>query len=150
MSSDDIARSILDTVAYMVLATVDDDGLPWASPVWFATDGYDDLYWVSAPDAQHSRNLASRESTGIVVFDSRAEPATRQAVYMRATAARVDDPDAVAHGVAVFTRDSVGQGLGELTIDEVTGDTGLRLYRARVHEHWILESDHDVRVHVRP
>jgi hypothetical protein len=150
LSSDDIARSILDTVAYMVLATVDEDGLPWASPVWFATDGYADLYWISAPDAQHSRNLAARADAGIVVFDSRTEPPTRQAVYMRATVTRVDDPAAVAHGVAVFTRDSVGQGLGELTIDEVTGDAGLRLYHARVHEHWILESDHDVRVRVSP
>jgi hypothetical protein len=150
LSRDDIARSILDTVAYMVLATADEDGLPWASPVWFATDGYEDLYWISAPDAHHSRNIAARAEIGIVVFDSRTVPATRQAVYMRATAARVDDPGAVAHGVAVFTRDSVSQGLGALTIDEVTGDAGLLLYRARVHEHWILESDHDVRVRVRP
>jgi hypothetical protein len=150
LSNDDTARSILDTVAYMVLATVGEDGLPWASPVWFAHDGYDDLYWISAPDARHSRNLAAHADTAIVVFDSRAVPATRQAVYMRATAARVDDPDAVARGVAVFTRDSVRQGLGELTIDEVSGDAHMRLYLAQVYEHWILEPDRDVRVRVRP
>jgi hypothetical protein len=146
----DIARSILDGVAYMVLATADADGEPWASPVWFATDGYDDLYWISRPDARHSRNIAARADISIVVFDSTNPPATRQAVYMRATARQVDDPPAIAHGVAVFTRDSVAQGLGELIVDEVTGAADLRLFHARVHEHWILEADHDVRVRVHP
>jgi nitroimidazol reductase NimA-like FMN-containing flavoprotein (pyridoxamine 5'-phosphate oxidase superfamily) len=146
MTHDGIARSVLDAVAYMVLATADADGEPWASPVWFANDGYGDLYWISRPDARHSRNIAARHEVGIVVFDSTAPPATRQAVYMRATAQQVDDAGAIAHGVSVFTRDSIAQGLGELTVDEVTGEAGLRLFRATVREHWILESDRDVRV----
>ena len=150
MINDDITRSILDGVAYIVLATADADGEPWASPVWFATDGYDDLYWISRPDAQHSRNIAARADISIVVFDSTNPPATRQAVYMRATAQQVSDPNAIAHGAAVFSHDSAAQGLGELTIDEVTGDTDLRLFHARVRENWILENDHDVRVRVHP
>ena len=150
MTNDDITRSILDGVAYMVLATADADGEPWASPVWFATDGYDDLYWISRPDAEHSRNIAARADISIVVFDSTNPPATRQAVYMRATAQQVSDLNAIAHGAAVFSHDSAAQGLGELTIDEVTGDTDLRLFHARVREHWILENDHDVRVRVHP
>lgn len=150
MTDDGIARSILDGVAYMVLATADADGEPWASPVWFATDGYDDLYWISRPETRHSRNIAARRDVAIVVFDSTNPPATRQAVYMRATAQQVDDPQAIAHGVAVFSHDSVAQGLGALTIDEVTGDTDLRIFRARVSEHWILEDDRDLRVRVHP
>ena len=69
---------------------------------------------------------------------------------MRATAQQVSDPNAIAHGAAVFSHDSAAQGLGELTIDEVTGDTDLRLFHARVRENWILENDHDVRVRVHP
>lgn len=30
------ARSILETTFYMVLATADTTGRPWATPVWFA------------------------------------------------------------------------------------------------------------------
>ncbi len=150
MTNDDITRSVLDDVAYMVLATADADGEPWASPVWFAIDGYDDLYWISRPDAWHSRNIAARPDIAIVVFDSTNPPATRQAVYMRATAERVNDPNSIAHGVAVFSRYSVAQGLGELTVDEVTGDSELRLFHARVREHWILENDRDIRVRVHP
>ena len=32
-------HEIIDAARYMVLATADEDGLPWASPVWFAPDG---------------------------------------------------------------------------------------------------------------
>ena len=57
MTNSDIARTILDASRYVVLATADTDGVPWASPVWFATEGYQQLYWVSHPGARHSQNM---------------------------------------------------------------------------------------------
>jgi predicted pyridoxine 5'-phosphate oxidase superfamily flavin-nucleotide-binding protein len=36
----DVARSIVDSNRYMTLATADESGRPWASPVWFAHAGY--------------------------------------------------------------------------------------------------------------
>ena len=33
-------RSIVDDNLYMVLATADADGRPWASPVYFASEDY--------------------------------------------------------------------------------------------------------------
>src|SRR5215211_3043194 len=65
-----VAREIIDANRYMTLATADGDGRPWASPVWYAHQGYTDLYWVSRPEARHSRNLAVRPEVGIVIFDS--------------------------------------------------------------------------------
>jgi nitroimidazol reductase NimA-like FMN-containing flavoprotein (pyridoxamine 5'-phosphate oxidase superfamily) len=55
----------------MTLGTADADGRPWVSPVFFAADGYRDLYWISSPAADHSRNLAVRPELSIVVFDQR-------------------------------------------------------------------------------
>jgi hypothetical protein len=42
--------------------------------------------------------------------------------------------------------------VSQLGLDEVTGEARLRLYRASVHEYWILDPDSpfDVRVSVRP
>jgi nitroimidazol reductase NimA-like FMN-containing flavoprotein (pyridoxamine 5'-phosphate oxidase superfamily) len=34
-------RSIVDDNLYMVLATADADGRPWASPVYFASEDYE-------------------------------------------------------------------------------------------------------------
>jgi nitroimidazol reductase NimA-like FMN-containing flavoprotein (pyridoxamine 5'-phosphate oxidase superfamily) len=55
-----VARDIIDSNAYMTLATADENGRPWASPVWYAAEGYAHFYWVSSPEARHSRNLAAR------------------------------------------------------------------------------------------
>lgn len=38
------ARRILATIMYMTLATADEQGLPWASPVWFAPATPTDVY----------------------------------------------------------------------------------------------------------
>lgn len=152
MANDDTAREILDARSYVVLATADAAGVPWASPVWFATEDYRELYWVSHPGARHSQNIAVRPLVAMVVFDSTVAPGSGQGVYMTATAERLTDPGAIEAGVGVFSRGSVREGAGELGRDEVTGDARLRLYRARVHEHWILDPDSpfDVRVGVRP
>lgn len=151
MSNDDLAREILSSVSYVVLATADADGLPWATPVWFAMEDAE-VYWVSHHGARHSQNIAERPQVGMVVFDSTVAPLTGQAVYMSATAEQVTDSGAIERGLEVFSRASADEGAGEFGRDQVTGEARLRLYRATVHEHWILDPDspYDVRVGVRP
>ena len=51
------AAAILEETAYMTLATADAQGIPWATPVWFAPDGDRAVLWLSDPEARHSRNL---------------------------------------------------------------------------------------------
>ena len=152
MTNDEIARGILDAGSYVVLATADADGLPWASPVWFAKEDYRELYWVSYPGARHSQNIAVRPRIALVVFDSTVPLGTGQGVYMTATAEQVTDPGWVEHGIGVVSRVSQRKGGGEFGLDQVTGEARLRLYRASVNEFWILDPDspHDVRVEVRP
>ena len=152
MTNDDIARAILDAGIYVVLATADADGVPWASPVWFANEDYRELYWVSYPGARHSQNIAVRPQIAMVVFDSTVPAGTGQGVYMTATAEQVTDLAAIEHGMGVFSRESVRQEGEEWRPDRVTGEARLRLYRANVREYSILDPDvpFDVRVDVRP
>jgi nitroimidazol reductase NimA-like FMN-containing flavoprotein (pyridoxamine 5'-phosphate oxidase superfamily) len=153
VTNDDVARAILQAGIYVVLATADADGVPWASPVWFATEDYRELYWVSYPGARHSQNIAVRPQIAMVVFDSTVPSGTGQAVYMTAIAEQLSDPAAIERGIAIFSRESVRQGdEAEWRLDRVTGEARLRLYRANVHEYSILDPDvpFDVRVDVRP
>jgi nitroimidazol reductase NimA-like FMN-containing flavoprotein (pyridoxamine 5'-phosphate oxidase superfamily) len=126
------ARAILDDGRYMTLATADAEGRPWATPVWYAPDGYSQLYWVSSPDARHSRNIAARPEVGIVVFDSGATPNQGQAVYMTATAGEAGD------AIETFARRSAAQGLPPWTADDVLPPARLRLYKATVTAHFVL------------
>jgi nitroimidazol reductase NimA-like FMN-containing flavoprotein (pyridoxamine 5'-phosphate oxidase superfamily) len=152
VTNDEIARELLGACSYVVLATADANGVPWASPVWFAMEGHGELYWVSRPGARHSQNIAVRPQIAMVVFDSTARPGSGQGVYMTATAEQLTDQDAIERGVAVFSRESIRATAGEWDVHRVTGEAQLRLYRASLHKCWILDPDtpSDVRVGVTP
>jgi hypothetical protein len=133
-----IARAIIDSNRYMTIGTADGSGRPWVSPVWFAPEGYRELFWVSSPEATHSRNLAARPQLSIVIFDSHAPIGTGQGVYMSAVGAELTG-DELASGIEVFSRRSEAQGGRAWTSEDVQPPTAYRLYRATVTEHWVLD-----------
>ena len=138
-----MARRVVDANVYMTLATADAEGRPWASPVYFTPVGYTELYWVSSPDARHSRNIAARPDVGIVVFDSRAAVGTAEAVYLSARAEQVSDAD-VERCVALYSgRTPAPPGTRTFGPDDVRGPAPVRLYRATVTEHSVLVRGRD-------
>jgi pyridoxine/pyridoxamine 5'-phosphate oxidase len=133
-----IARAVIDANSYMTIATADQAGQPWPSPVWYAHAGYREFLWVSSPSTRHSRNLAEQPHAAIVIFDSHAPAGTAQAVYMTVTAAQVS-PDEVTGAVAVYSARSqalVGRQWGP---EDVRAPARLRLYRARVSELFVID-----------
>ena len=134
------ARRIVDHSQYMVLGTAASDGSPWASPVWFAPDGYRQFYWVSSHEARHSQNIAARPEVGIVIFDSSVPVGAGQGVYMEARAERLSGSD-LDHGLAVFSAKSVASGGRPWTQDDVPDDGLMRLYRATANRHSMLAKD---------
>jgi uncharacterized protein YhbP (UPF0306 family) len=133
-----IARIIIDSNMYMVLGTADDSGQPWVSPVYFAPAGYTEFYWVSSPEARHSRNLATRPQVSIVIFDSQAPISTGQGVYMSGVAEQLTSVD-LDRGIEVYSRTSLGHGGHEWTPEDVQTPALYRLYRATALEHWVLD-----------
>jgi hypothetical protein len=131
-------RSIVDANIYMILGTADEGGRPWASPVWYACEDYTEFFWVSSPEVRHSRNLAVRPELSIVVFDSHTPISTGQAVYMSAVAEQLTGAE-LERGMGVFSRVSQAQGAREWTPADVTPPAPLRLYRATVSEHSMLD-----------
>ena len=138
-------RAVIDEGVFMTLATADANGVPWASPVWFAPDGYSELLWVSDPNARHSRNIAARPEIAIVIYDSRQTPGDGLAVYMEARAEQ-----AGLDGLEAFNARSAAQGLPEWGPEKVTEPARHRLYRAVVSQHWVLRDDIDERIPVSP
>jgi uncharacterized protein YhbP (UPF0306 family) len=133
-----VARDIIDSNAYMTLATADENGRPWASPVRYAAEGYAHFYWVSSPEARHSRNLAARPEVGVVIFDSQAPVGTGQGVYMSAIAEELAGTE-LDLGIGVFSRRSQAHGAGGWTREDVTPPARHRLYRATASEHYVLD-----------
>ena len=143
------AREILSSNLYLTLATADEDGRPWASPVYYASEDHADFYWVSDPEARHSLNLAVRPRASAVVFDSQAPIGTGQAVYIALVAEQVASAE-LERGIAVFSRVSVSHGGPAWTAADVTAPRRLRLYRATASEWWELDAtDRRVAVDLR-
>ncbi len=148
-----IARGIINANLYMVLATADETGRPWTSPVYFANSDYAEFFWVSSPDAAHSRNIAVRPQVSIVIFNSQVPIGTGQGVYMSAMAREVTGAG-LDRGIEVFSRRSLTHGGVAWTRDDVQAEAGLRLYQATAQDHSILAKDgrpdHRIAAHVNP
>lgn len=138
-----VASSIIDSNRYMTLATADEQGSPWASPVWYAPVGYRSFLWVSSPEARHSRNLAVRPQLAIVIFDSH-EAGGWKALYMSAVAEQLTDVD---EAIEIFSRRGEAQGLRRWTLEDVLSPARHRLYRATASEQFVLD-EHDQRLPV--
>lgn len=132
-----IARQIIDSNLYMTLATADEAGTPWVSPVYCAVLDYSEFVWVSSPETTHSANLSARPQVSVVIFDSRAPIDTGQAVYMTAAAEELTDVD-LDRGIQLFSRRSVADGGSEWTRADVRRPARHRLYRAVASSHSVL------------
>jgi nitroimidazol reductase NimA-like FMN-containing flavoprotein (pyridoxamine 5'-phosphate oxidase superfamily) len=134
------AARLLAKNRYVVLATADEAGAPWASPVWFAHRGVTTIVWVSSPDARHSRALAADPRIAVTVFDSSVVPGHGTAFYGRGTARMSADADLVDH-LETFNAEADRQGLPPWDADRVTAPARHRLYVATLEEVSLLLDD---------
>lgn len=138
-----IARTIMDSVMYMVLGTADKSGNPWVSPVYFASKSYREFYWMSSPDVTHSRNILVRPQISIVVFDSRVPVGKGQAVYMSAVAEELAGAD-LDRGLQIYNgrfQNPAEHGVSIIAPEDLQAPAPYRLYRAIAQEHWMLDPD---------
>ena len=133
-----MAKAVIDGNGYMTLGTAGADGLPWASPVWYAPASYREFFWVSRPGARHSQNIAVRPDVGIVIFDSTVPMGMGEAVYLAARAEQVTAAGEIERGMSVFSRRSLQRGGSRWTPDDVAPNARLRLYRATASEQFVL------------
>ncbi|MEV5962111.1 pyridoxamine 5'-phosphate oxidase family protein [Kribbella sp. NPDC051952] len=132
---DQRAAAVIEANKYLTLGTVDADGLPWVTPVYFTPDGHDTFYWCSSPAAWHSKNIATTPTVSIAIFDSSVRIGGASAVYFRAQAELVPDHELEASAALFSSRYPELRSYGA---DAFRDPDDLLLYRARATEHWIL------------
>jgi Pyridoxamine 5'-phosphate oxidase len=133
---DAYARTLTDANLYVTLGTADDAGNPWVSPVYFATADYAAFYWMSADDAEHSRNIARRPQVSMVIFDSQVPPYHGRAVYLTATATELAGDDLV-RALEIYPGSSDRHATG-VDLTDVIPPSQYRMYRADVTEAYVL------------
>jgi pyridoxine/pyridoxamine 5'-phosphate oxidase len=141
-----MARQVINANQYLVLATADHHGVPWVSPVWYAHASYREFFWVSHPQAQHSRNIETRPQVSIVIFDSSVPPGAARAVYISGSAELVTG-SSLQRSIEIYSRRSQEQGLPEWTINDVQAPAHHRIYRTVAAEKSVLKpGGADVRI----
>jgi hypothetical protein len=124
-----VARRVIDANHYMTLGTLDPQGRPRLSPVYYTAARYSDFYWVSSPEAHHSRNLSERPEVEIVIFDSAAPVGEGEAVYLTTSARAIRDDELETVCPEAFRTTA---GARPFEPHELRGDAPFRLYVARV------------------
>jgi len=142
-----LADDLVAENAYLTLATAGADGVPWASPVWFAARELDVFVWASKPGARHSRNIAENPRVSLAIFDSSKAPGEGSAVYVSADAELVDEPG-FADALAIYNERSLVRGLSAWDPAKLRTPAKHRLYRALTREAFVLDT-HDERIRVR-
>lgn len=85
------AKNLFETNILGHLATVNEDGSPWSTPLHLVTDG-DAVYWFSSSSTVHSANIARSNKVMLSLF----APDTSQGptgVYVQGEAEQVSDED---------------------------------------------------------
>ena len=143
-----IARAVIDSNLYLTLGTVDENGRPWLSPVYFVAAGYREFYWASVTDTLHSRNLAVRPELSILIFDSTVPVYRGRAVFLTATATELSGAELDA-GIDVYNGPGAARGALVVARADLEAPAPYRLYRATASQHYTLDPDgHDLRVPV--
>ena len=127
-----MAREVLDEQRYIVLGTIDADGRPRVSPVYFTPHRHTDLYWVSHPGTHHSANLAARRPGDRRGLRLDVGARTRRAVYVDGRAREIPADELDAHCPVAFDPARGGRAFAPA---ELTGTADLRLWVLHV-ESW--------------
>jgi len=80
------AKQVLNKITYLTLATVDKEGNPWNSPVYYGFDEDYTFYWSSWIENQHSQNIINNGQVFAVVYDSTAVSGNTFGVYFQGIA----------------------------------------------------------------
>lgn len=134
------AKSLLIGNVYLTLGTINADGSPWTTPLYFAYDDELCLYWVSPKNAQHSENIRKNPLASLVVFDSHAPKWTGVGLYMTASVNELVDEAEALKGLSLeFAR-------LQDPLPDIAGfvsEGAYRVYRATITQLWVT---HDIEV----
>lgn len=84
-------RGILDENILGVLATINEDGSPWATPLHMVADD-EAMYWFSATDRIHSKNVTRSGKATIALFSPDMSDGLK-GVYLSGAAEQLSDTE---------------------------------------------------------
>lgn len=122
-----LAVELLAADNHITVATADEHGTPWISPVFFVRDEANSIYWVSSKTARHSANIRQRPEVALVLFST--GPAV--GLYIEARAEELNDHVEVDRAIPYVQSKEQPDKFKVHYPSDVTGGAAWRIYRAR-------------------
>jgi uncharacterized protein YhbP (UPF0306 family) len=82
---------LIQSQSTLALSTVNADGMPHATPLFYLAGTALELYWFSSDSSQHSLNLMPGRSVGLAIYVSTAHWQEICGVQMRGTVEQITD-----------------------------------------------------------
>lgn len=76
-------QELLRSIPYVTIATVGTDGQPWNTPLVGHFDDAMNLYFVTAKDSQHGKNIAHEPRIFAAIYDSQATLGSGEGLYLK-------------------------------------------------------------------
>lgn len=87
-----IAKDILEQGRYLALATADEQGSPWSSPVMYAVTDKLDFIFISSATSHHGANIRGRPKVSWSVYWGEKGPETTDGVTFAGSGKQLDEP----------------------------------------------------------
>ena len=128
------AKEVIEKINYITLATVDEKGNPWNSPVFAAYDKDYNFYWGTHRDSQKSNNIRINKNIFLVIYDSTVPDGQGKGVYIKATAKELNDPKEIEFAHKLLTKRHTSP---YWKLEQVQGNAPIRLYKATSKKIWM-------------
>ena len=93
MNDCNIVKEIITKNSFMTLATSDTEGNVWAAPMTFAFDDDFNIYFHSALDSTHIKNIMENPEVSYAIFDSVQQLATLDGVQAKGIVGQIADDE---------------------------------------------------------
>ena len=132
----DLLAKYLHNNLYMNIATVDSNGQPWNTPVFFAHRDKK-LHWFSRSNSVHSTNIASNPKVFITMYDSTLQEGEGAGLYLLAKAYVLQDQTDLRAGIDVYNEKAKQYKISE---EFLSPSAPNKLYCSEVEQAWVNDS----------
>ena len=131
------AKSIIQKILYITIATSSKDGQPWNSPVFSAFDENYNFYWNSWTENQHSKNIEGNPNVFLIIYDSTVSEGTGEGVYIKAKAYMVTNEKEIKRARDLLVKRKNKPSSKLRNTREFMGKYPRRVYKAVLEKVWM-------------
>jgi nitroimidazol reductase NimA-like FMN-containing flavoprotein (pyridoxamine 5'-phosphate oxidase superfamily) len=130
MKASDKAKLVINTNIHMTIATVDAQGKPWITPVFYVHDNSYNLYWTSYKESEHSKNIRNNSNVSIVIYGPVPPENNIDAVYMQATVTQLESENEAFPAINILSKHIQEAKFMIKSPSDVLGNAAWRIYKA--------------------